>query len=206
MTYQIAIPHTGKLSAGLVSWLTEHGHVPFLQKTYSACKGRNILMDRFIHDSKADWLVYLDADEWPATEGLLEFATTCDDPFVVLPCIGSNMKWAFALEGAQDICSLSDYEPHGDYSFKRVWLSGGGGMCLRRDLVNALPQPIWQEAPNGLVSEDFLFSYTLTKKLGVKASVAWGGAMHHDKDGFDTLRLSSIDYAKTFLGRRPPRA
>lgn len=192
MSHQVVIPHKGSLSAGLAAWLAETGNTPLLEKRNGLCKGRNILMERFLSETSADWLVYLDDDNWPASEGLIEFATRGDYPFVGLPYLFTNWRWSFGLREEDQMRWWSTYKPGGEYSFAPAWLVGGGGICLHRETVKALPQPIWQEAPTDLPPEDVLFSYTLTKKLGVPCATVWGGALHHDKGGFDLLNLVCI--------------
>jgi hypothetical protein len=189
---QICIPHTGDIDANLVNWLINEGHKPYLQKSYSVCKGRNLLMDQFITMSSADWLFYLDSDMHPATPNLFKFVeqqTDIDCMFV--PGITNKLKWNMSLD-TSELLGLNEYKPNGQYELKPTNIFGGSGIFLHRRLVEKLPKNIWRESNNDITSEDILFSYNLTQTYKVPAYVIYNSALHHYKGGFDLLSLVNL--------------
>ena len=188
---QTCIPHTGEIEANLVEWLVSNNIKPFMERSYSVCKGRNNLMDRFLKDSSAEWLFYLDSDMWPISNDLFEFVENqpSDIKILFVPGITNKLKWNFSQDDSGDLISLKDYIPTGDYTLFPIKTFGGSGIFLRRDLVESLPRNIWREAPNGVTGEDILFSYTLTQTYKIPAYAIMGSALHHQKGGFDLCAL-----------------
>ena len=188
---QICIPHTGEIDANLVSWLIDNNHKPFLQKSYSVCKGRNQLMERFLSESTADWLCYLDSDMYPATDGLFEYIEQQTVDCLFVPGITNKLKWNMSLD-TTELLDLKDYIPNGKYELKPTNIFGGSGIFLHRRLVEKLPKNIWRESNNVITSEDILFSYTLTQTYKIPVYVVFGSALHHYKGGFDLYSLINI--------------
>lgn len=189
---QICVPHTGEINSNLVEWLITNNHKPYFQKSYSVCKGRNQLMERFLNESDKDWLFYLDSDMNPATPDLFDFVekqTGIDCMFV--PGITNKLKWNISLE-TTDLLDLKEYTPKGEYSLRKTNIFGGSGIFLHRRLVEKLPKNIWRESNNDITSEDILFSYTLTQTYKIPAYVIWNSALHHYKGGFDLYSLVNI--------------
>lgn len=188
---QICIPHTGEIDANLVQWLIDNNHKPFLQKSYSVCKGRNLLMERFLNESDAEWLFYLDSDMYPATDGLFEYIEKQDVDCLFVPGLTNKLKWNMSLD-TDSLLNLKDYSPTGEYSLEKTNIFGGSGIFLHRRLVEKLPKNIWRESNNNITSEDILFSYTLTNTYGIRAYVIYNSALHHCKGGFDLYSLVNL--------------
>jgi hypothetical protein len=188
---QTCIPHTGTIEANLVDWMITNGVKPFMERSYSVCRGRNNLMNRFLTDSKAEWLFYLDSDMWPATDKLFEFVESQPNDVQVLlvPGITNKLRWNFSIDDSGELIKLKDYNPKGLYNLKPIKTFGGSGIFLRRSLVEKLPKNIWRDPNNEVTGEDILFSYTLTQTYKVPAYLIDGSALHHQKGGFDLHSL-----------------
>lgn len=192
---QTCIPHTGELNANLVGWMINSGIKPFMERSYSVCRGRNNLMNRFLTESKAEWLFYLDSDMWPATDELFEFVKNQPDDVKVLfaPGITNKLRWNFSMNDSGELIKLEEYQPNGYYSLKPIKTFGGSGIFLRRSLVEKLPKNIWRDSSNEVTSEDILFSYTLTQTYKTPAYLIVGSSLHHQKGGFDLHSLVEVE-------------
>lgn len=188
---QICIPHTGEINSNLVEWLTENNHKPFLQKSYSVCKGRNQLIERFLNESTADWLFYLDSDMYPATPNIFEFVEQQTADCLFVPGITNKLKWNMSLD-TSELLDLTEYTPNGKYELKSTNIFGGSGIFLHRRIVEKLPKNIWRESNNDITSEDILFAFTLTQTYKIPAYVIWNSALHHYKGGFDLYSLVNL--------------
>lgn len=187
----IAIPHTGSIDAKVVDWLLRAKQTVLMERSYSVCKGRNLLLNRFLKETSDEWLMYLDSDMYPASDAILDFVRKQKDEKQVLfvPGLTNRLKWNFSQSEDGCLMALKDYVINDEFECRPIKTFGGSGIFLRRDLVEKLPPNIWKESNDPRTSEDILFSYTLTQTFKLPAYVIWGAALHHIKGGFDMLKI-----------------
>jgi hypothetical protein len=190
----VAIPHTGSIDAKLVEWLLKTTPQVLLQKTYSVCKGRNILTKRFLTETTSEWLCYLDSDMYPVDDSVFNFVEAQDESKQILfvPGITNKLRWNFSQADDGELLRIDEYRPQKKYELRPIKTFGGSGIFLRRSLVQSLPPNIWREAADTRTSEDILFSYTLTQTYKIPAYVVWGSALRHMKGGFDMCSVVGI--------------